>query len=91
VTRARTGAAVGMAVIVGLIAGVVVWSLQISRSRKHLFSRHPWRRLAALGYLGGRPGLDTVRLLTDYVRWEKHPSLRRRGELLLRQMSAKIG
>jgi hypothetical protein len=39
-----------------------------------------------LGYLAGRPGLDTVQLLTDYVRWEQHGPLRKRGERLLRRM-----
>jgi hypothetical protein len=42
--------------------------------------------LAALGYLGGQPGTDTFRILTDYVRWERDPALRRRGEGLLRRM-----
>jgi hypothetical protein len=44
------------------------------------------RRLAALGYLGGQPGLDTARILADYVRWERHPRLKRHGEQLLRRM-----
>jgi len=51
-----------------------------------LFSKSPIKRLAALGYLGGKPGLDTVRILADYVSWERHPSLRRRGQRILRHM-----
>ena len=43
---------------------------------------------AALGFLAGRPGLETARLLTDYVNWETRPVLRRRGQLLLRRMHA---
>jgi hypothetical protein len=39
-----------------------------------------------LGYLAGRPGLDTVQLLTDYVRWEQHGPLRARGDKLLKRM-----
>ena len=70
----------------GMVAGAIVWSAQIHRSRRELFSRRPWRRLAALGYLAGRPGLDTVQLLTDYVRWERHAPLRKRGERLLKRM-----
>lgn len=72
----------------GLVLGAVVWSTQISRSRRELFSRNPVRRLAALGYLSGRPGLDTARILTEYVRWERDPGLRRRGERLLRRVHA---
>jgi hypothetical protein len=66
----------------------VVWSNQIRRSRRDLFSKSPVRRLAALGYLRGQPGVDTARILTDYVGWERHPVLRRRAELVLRRMRA---
>jgi hypothetical protein len=85
VTR-RTRVALAAGFIGGAIAGAIVWSAQIHRSRRELFSRSPWRRLAALGYLAGRPGLDTVQLLTDYVRWEHHGPLRTRGEKLLKRM-----
>ncbi len=71
----------------GLLMGAVVWSVQIARSRRELFSKSPWKRLAALGYLSGQPGLDTARLLTEYVGWERHPALRRRGQRVLRQMT----
>ena len=72
----------------GLTVGLVVWSTQVQRSRRELFSRSPVRRYAALGFLAGRPGLETARLLTDYVNWETRPALRRRGQLLLRRMHA---
>ena len=72
----------------GLVVGAVVWSTQIRRSRRELFSRNPVRRLAALGYLSGQPGLDTARILTEYVRWERDPALRKRGERLLRRVHA---
>jgi hypothetical protein len=81
--RKNTTIAIAAGFVGGLVAGAVLWGGQIQRSRRELFSRSPWRRLAALGYLAGRPGLDTVRLLTDYVRWERHTLLRKRGELLL--------
>lgn len=74
----------------GLVLGAVVWSAQIQRSRRELFSKQPVKRLAALGYLSGHPGLDTMRILTDYVGWERHPRLRRRGERILRQMHAHL-
>jgi hypothetical protein len=74
----------------GLLLGAVVWSTQMQRSRRDLFSKSPFRRLAALGYLGGQPGLDTARILTDYVGWERHPMLRRRAERLLRRMHTEL-
>jgi len=85
VTR-KTQIAIAAGFLGGAVAGALVWSTQIHRSRRELFSTHPWRRLAALGYLAGHPGLDTARLLTDYVRWEQHGQLRKRGQHLLRQM-----
>ena len=74
----------------GLIIGLLVWSTQIRRSRRDLFSGNPVRRLAALGYIGGHPGVDAARLLTEYVRWERRPLLRRRAERLLRRMQAEL-
>ena len=74
----------------GLIIGLLVWSTQIRRSRRDLFSRNPVRRLAALGYIGGHAGVDAARLLTEYVSWERRPTLRRRAERLLRRMQAEL-
>jgi hypothetical protein len=88
--KRNTNIAIAGAVLGGFAAGVIVWSTQIHRSRRELFNGRPWRRLAALGYLAGRPGHDTVRLLTDYVRWEQHGPLRRRGQRLLKQMQLQL-
>ena len=85
VARARF-AAVGF--VGGVAAGLLVWSTQVERSRRELFNRSPLRRFAALGFLAGQPGLESARLLADYVRWETRPALRRRGQLLLRRMEA---
>lgn len=74
----------------GLIAGAVIWSTQMQRSRRELFHKNPFKRLAALGYLGGQPGFDTARILSDYVGWERHPALKRRGERLLRRMRSDL-
>ena len=74
----------------GLIIGLLVWSAQMQRCRRDLFSRSPVRRLAALGYIGGRPSVETARLLSEYVSWERRPALRRRAERLLRRMQARI-
>jgi hypothetical protein len=74
----------------GLLLGAAAWSTQIHRSRRELFSKRPVKRLAALGYLSGQPGLDTVRILTDYFRWEHNPALRRRGERVLRRLQTHL-
>lgn len=71
----------------GLAAGVLLWSSQLHRSRRELFSGSSWRRLAALGHLGGEPSAEHAQLLADYVQWEARPALRRRGEHLLRRMT----
>ena len=74
----------------GLAAGLLVWGTQVHRSRRELFHRSPFRRLAALGFLGGQPGADARRLLADYLNWESRPALRRRGRALLRRMEAHL-
>ena len=88
--RARNQTIVSAAFLGGLVLGAVVWSTQIRRSRRDLFSKSPVKRFAALGYLGGQPGIDTTRILTDYVGWEQHPLLRRRAELVLRRMRSAL-
>jgi hypothetical protein len=90
VTTRKQTMAVTAGFLGGLVLGAVVWSNQIRRSRRDLFSRSPVKRLAALGYLGGQPGLDTARILTDYVGWERHPLLRRRAQLVLRRMHSEL-
>ena len=78
----------GIGFLAGFATGLVLWTAQVHRSRRDLFNRSPVRRLAALGYLGGRPGVETARLLKDYVKWEARPALRTRGQHLLRRMEA---
>jgi hypothetical protein len=64
---------------------------QIARHRRELFSSHPMRRLAALGYLGGREAtVDTIRLLRDFVAWEPRPLIRRRAAVLLARMEQQL-
>lgn len=84
--RTRANAALSAAFIGGMVAGLVVWSMQMSRCRRDLFSPNALRRLAALGYLSGLPGVGTARLLTEYLRWEKHATLRKRADRLLSRM-----
>ncbi len=82
----RRADAVAGGFLAGLLLGALVWSAQIHRSRRELFNRSATKRLAALGHLRGQPGLDSARILTEYVRWEQNPTLRSRGKRLLRDM-----
>jgi hypothetical protein len=82
--NARLGTALGFAG--GVLVGMIVWSGQTTRYRRELFSRRRWRRLAALGHIRGQRSVANVALLRDYVSWEQHPGLRRRGRLILRTM-----
>ena len=78
----------------GLTAGVVAgWMLAQRRLATHqrdLFSPRPLRRLAALGYLAGQTGVDTVRVLRDYLAWERQPALRRRAQAILRGLESSL-
>ena len=74
----------------GVVAGWVFAQRRLSSHRRDLFSPRPLRRLAALAYLAGEGDVETVRLLRDYLAWERQPMLRRRAEGLLRRMEASL-
>ena len=88
--RSRRGRLITAGFVGGVVAGLVLWSLQIRRSRRDLFSSNALKRLAALGYLGGQPDLEHAQLLTEYIRWETKPMLRRRAERLLKRMQGHL-
>ena len=85
-----TGGLAAIGFVGGIAVGVLAWSWPLEASSHHLFSSSPVRRFAALGYLNGRPSAGTARLLRDYIRWESHPILRRRGEQVLRQVERSL-
>ena len=78
----------------GLLAGAAAgWLLaqrRLTYHRRDLFSPRPLRRLAALGFLAGQNEVETVRLLRDYLAWERQPMLRRRAEAIVRRMEATL-
>ena len=78
------------ATAVGFLAGALLAQRSMGRWRNALFSARPLRRLAALGYLSGHPGVEAVQVLRDYLAWEEHPALRRRAEVIVRRMEAKL-
>jgi len=74
-------ALLGAAAAVGL--GIYLARDQMQRHRRDLFSPHPLRRLAALGYLKAHPSVDDLPLLRDYLSWEERPLLRKRATQIL--------
>jgi hypothetical protein len=67
--------------------GVILVRDQMNRHRRELFSPHPIRRMAALGYLSREAAsIDTVLLLRDFMAWERQPLLRRRAAAILERM-----
>ena len=80
----------GAAVAAGFLAGAVLAQRSMGKWRSALFSARPLRRLAALGYLSGHPGVEAVQVLRDYLAWEEHPALRRRAEAIIRRMEAQL-
>ena len=84
----------GMTVLVvagAAVLGTMLVRDQISRHRRNLFSPHPLRRLAALGYLGSAPAsVDLVLLLRDFSAWETHPLLKKRAAAVIDRMQESL-
>lgn len=74
----------------GIAAGTLIWSRLQRQYRRNLFSRHTFRRLAALGYLRARPSVNTAQLLREYVAWEPRSILRERGVKMLKRLEATL-
>lgn len=79
--RIAGAAMLGAAVAIGV--GIFLARDQMQRHRQELFSPHPLRRLAALGYLKSNPRVDDVPLLRDYLAWEERPLLHKRASAIL--------
>lgn len=86
----QRGLYVVAATAAGFMAGALLAQRSMGRWKSALFSRRPLRRLAALGYLSGHPGVESVQVLRDYLAWEEHPALRRRAEAIVRRMEEKL-
>lgn len=86
-------AAGAVLLVAGAVAalGTLLVRDQISRHRRNLFSPHPLRRLAALGYLAGHDAsVDAVQLLRDFIAWEPRTLLRRRASQILERMEQRL-
>jgi hypothetical protein len=77
-------------VVLGAATGWLLAQQRFTYHRRDLFSPRPLRRLAALGFLAGQKEVETVRLLRDYLSWERQPMLRRRAEAIVRRMEATL-
>ncbi len=75
----------------GSVAGWLLAQRRLTVHRRDLFSPRPLRRLAALGFLAGQEGVETIRVLRDYLAWERRPMLRRRAVAIVRRMEATLG
>ena len=74
----------------GIAAGTLIWSSLQRQYRRNLFSRHTFRRVAALGYLRARPSVNTAQLLREYVAWEPRSILRERGVKMLKRLESTL-
>jgi hypothetical protein len=85
-----TGIGMLVAATAGLL-GLLFVRDQMSRHRRDLFSTRPLRRLAALGYIAGRPpAVESVRLLRDFVAWERQPLIRNRAIQVLARLERNL-
>jgi hypothetical protein len=85
---------IGLGLAAGVAIGIVAWSTYQDRHAHSLFSPKPRRRLAALSRLSSPDGpeatVDTVATLREYVAWERHPLLKRRGKELLARLASSL-
>jgi hypothetical protein len=63
----------------GVVVGAMVWRRQQTIAHDQLFAASAFQRAAAIGWLARTPSVENARLLRDYIRWERRPTLRRRA------------
>lgn len=88
VVKIAGAAVLGAAAVAAL--GAWLAKDQMQRHRRDLFSPHPLRRLAALGYIKSHPDVDNVMLLRDFLAWEEIPLLRKRAASVLEDMEEEL-
>ena len=67
----------------GVVLGALAWRRQQASAHDQLFAASMVQRVAALGWIARAPSVENARLLRDYIRWERRPTLRRRAERAL--------
>ena len=74
----------------GAVAALVIRG-QITRHRRNLFSPSAFKRLAALGHIGREPAsVDLIRLLSDFIAWERRKMLRDRARAIVDRMLEEV-
>ncbi|MES3033601.1 MAG: hypothetical protein V4813_06345 [Gemmatimonadota bacterium] len=67
----------------GVVVGALAWRRQQASAHDQLFAASAVQRAAAIGWLTRMPSVENARLLRDYIRWERRPTLRRRAQRAL--------
>jgi hypothetical protein len=67
----------------GVVLGALAWRRQQASAHDQLFAASAVQRAAAIGWITRAPSVENARLLRDYIRWERRPTLRRRAERAL--------
>ena len=88
--RTTKAVAFSTALAAGFAVGWFLAGRHLERHKEDLFSPNRFRRLAALSYLAGKTGVETIRLLGDYIAWEPSVALRRRAVRLRRRMELEL-
>lgn len=70
----------------GIVLGAMAWRRQQNVAHDQLFATSVVQRAAAIGWIARTPSVENARLLRDYIRWERRPTLRRRAERALKQL-----
>jgi hypothetical protein len=70
----------------GVLAGALLWRRTQGSSSAKLFAGSAIDRAAALAWVARHPSVANARTVRDYIRWERSPALRRRGERVLARM-----
>ena len=75
----------------GLVVGAMAWRRQQNSAHDQLFATSVVHRAAAIGWIARTPSVENARLLRDYIRWERRPTLRRRAERALERLLHALG
>jgi len=67
----------------GVVVGALAWRRQQRSAHDQLFSSNVMQRAAAIAWIAQTPSVENARVLRDYIRWERRPTLRRRAERAL--------
>ena len=78
------------AAAMGVVGGWLLARRWDASHRRELFSPHPHRRLAALGWLEGELDPVNLPLVQDYLVWETKPALQARGRRLAGALEAAV-